>query len=130
MTNAARIPFDPGYDREAPFASGNWAFDDGTRIAVAPAPAYVRRRIRSLVGWAFVIAATSSMSSCPDPWIESQQQRAQSTMAGAFEPFSRRRITLREARMLALEILYRAEEGRARAAQAEAERGIDWEEAS
>ncbi len=130
MTNAARIPFDPGYDREAPFASGNWAFDDGTRIAVAPAPAYVRRWIMSFVGWAFVFAATSSISSCPDPWIESQRQRAQWTMAGAFQPYGRRRISSSEARRLALEILYRAEAERAAIAQAEAERGVNWEEVS
>jgi len=41
-----------------------------------------------------------------------------------------RRITPLEARKLALDILHRAEAGRAAAAEAEAERGIQWEETS
>ena len=130
VTDTARIPFEHGHGRDALFGSGNWAFDDGTRIAVAPAPAFVRRRILSFVGWAFVFAATSSISSCPDPWMESERQRAQLTMAGAFQPYGRRRITSVEARRLALEILYCAEAERAAIAEAEAKRGINWEEDS
>ena len=49
-------------------------------------------------------------------------------MAGVFQPSSRRRISPLEARRIALEILQRAEAGRARAAEAEAERGVNWEE--
>jgi hypothetical protein len=49
-------------------------------------------------------------------------------MSSAFQTSSRRRITPLEARRLALEILHRAEAGRAAAAEAEAKQGIDWEE--
>jgi hypothetical protein len=131
VNNTAHIQFEQGHDRETLFGSGNWALDDGTRsIGVFP-PRVIARRAPAVawLGWVFTVV--SSPVPGPDPWVEVQRQRAQVTMASAFEPFSRRRrITLREARIIALEILYRAEEGRARAAQAEAERGINWEEAS
>ncbi len=130
MSSTAPIQYEQANDRDALFGSGNWALDDGTRIAVAPAPGVAPQRIASLVRWAFVFAAISSISSCPDPWIESQQQRAQFTMAAAFQPYGRRRISSVEARRLALEILYRAEAERVAIAQAEAERGINWEEVS
>jgi hypothetical protein len=72
----------------------------------------------------------SSMIPGLDPWLEVQRQRAQVTVAGVFQPYGRRRISSLEARRLALEILYRAEAERAAIAEAEARRGINWEEVS
>jgi len=49
-------------------------------------------------------------------------------LSAPFQTSRRRRITPLEARRLALEILHRAEAGRAAAAEAEAKQGINWEE--
>jgi len=75
-----------------------------------------------------VLLAVSSMSSGPDPWFEGRRQLSRLTSSSTFQTSSRRRITPLEARRLALEILHRAEAGRAAAAEAEARQGIDWEE--
>lgn len=52
------------------------------------------------------------------------------TMTSTSQTSNRRRITPLEGRKLALDILHRAEAGKAAAAEAESRQGIDWEEAS
>ncbi|NLY01648.1 MAG: hypothetical protein GXY83_36640 [Rhodopirellula sp.] len=51
-------------------------------------------------------------------------------MTSTSQTSNRRRITPLEGRKLALDILHRAEAGKAAAAEAESRQGIDWEEAS
>jgi len=129
VSSTARISYEQPMGRETLAGSGNWAFDNGTHTLFDPR---VSRASRSLAQFArlALLLALSSMSSAPDAWFLTQQQRSTSTMSSTFRTSSRRRVTLREARRLALEVLYRAEAERAVAAQAEAERGIDWEEVS
>jgi len=129
VNNTAHIQYEEGVHQETPVGSADWAFDDGTRSVPGLRLGAIRRRPPPLARWGLVFTVISSLSPCPDPWLEAQKQRGQLTMASAFQPYtSRRRITLLEARKMALEILYRAEDGRVKAAQAEAERGINWEE--
>jgi len=131
VNSTAHIQYEEGVQQESPIGSADWAFDDGTRSVPGLHLGAVRRRVPPLARWGLVFTVISSLSPCPDPWIEAQKQRGQLTMASAFQPYSsRRRISSLEARRLALEILYRAEAERAAIAQAEAERGIDWEEVS
>jgi hypothetical protein len=77
-----------------------------------------------------ILLAVPSMSCAPDPWFLTQQQRPGSTMRSTFQTSGRRRNSAIGARRMALEILRRAETGKAAAAEAEAKRGIDWEEVS
>ncbi len=130
MSNTAPFQFEHGHDREALSGSGNWMLDDGARTGGAFSPRVIARRSVPVawLGWVFTVV--SSLVPGPDPWVEVQRQRAQVTMAGAFQPYRRRRISSLEARRLALEILYRAEAERAAVAEAEARRGINWEEDS
>jgi hypothetical protein len=128
--NTAHIQFEQGRDRESLLGSGNWALDNGTRSTGALAPRVFARRAPPVAWFGWVFTVVSSLVPGPDPWVEVQQQRAQVTMAGAFQPYRRRRISSLEARRLALEILYRAEAERAAIAEAEARRGIHWEEDS
>jgi len=121
-----------GYERtpspKAVASSGNWvygetAYDPRMRLATP------QRNIPHLAALA-ILVATSSISSCADPWLETRQGRAQMTMASMFDPRARRRITGLEARRLALETLRRAEEARSAFAQSEARVGVDWEDVS
>ena len=116
-------------DRDLLSGSANWKFEEGAVLAPAVKTVAPPRRIQSFAGVALLLAA-SSLSSCPDPWAHARQQRAQLTVSDIFRPHKRRWISARDARNMALEILYRAEEERAKYAQEEAERGIDWEEMS
>lgn len=128
MNSIAHIQYEEGVHQETPTGSAHWAFDEGTGSVCGLHLGAFRRRVPPLARWGFAFTVITSLSPYPDPWIEAQKYRGQLTMASAFQPcVSRRRITLLEARKMALEILYRAEEGRAKAAQAEAERGINWE---
>lgn len=128
MSSTARISYEQPIGRETLSGSANWAFDNGSHTLFDPrvGPA------SSLVHFArlALLLAVSSMSSAPDPWFLTQQQPSVLTISSTFQTSSRRRIDPLEARRLALEILRRAEAGRAAAAEAEAKRGIDWEEVS
>lgn len=128
MSSTAPISYEHAADRERLYGSGNWSVDNGTHPVLSSAVPPSRR---SLLHWAQVafLAAASSMTSGPDPWSE-PQRRARITVASMFRTSNRRRITPREARRMALDLLYRAEAERAAAAQAEAERGIAWEDVS
>jgi hypothetical protein len=78
-----------------------------------------------------LLAAFSSVvSSGMDPWITNQSEQIYATHASYFVPISRRRITLRRAREIALRILEQAEKERLQTAEEEAQRGINWEELS
>ena len=129
MSSTAHIRYEQPTGRETLSGSANWAFDNGTHAIFDPRIGPVSRTLSQLARLT-VLLAVSSMSSGPDPWSETQQQRSQLTMSSTFQTSSRRRITLQEARRMALDILHRAEAERAAVAQAEAERGINWEEVS
>jgi hypothetical protein len=128
VSNTAHIRYERPTGREAMSGSANWAFDNGTYTTFDPRIGPIGRTRSQFARLAAVLLAVSSMSSGPDPWCEARQQRSQLTVSSTFQASSRRRITIREARRMALETLYRAEAERAAAAQAEAERGINWEE--
>ena len=130
MCSTAHIQYEQATGRDRLSGSGNWAFDDDSHgIGTGPKFAPVGRTVPQLARLALLLAI-SSVSSGPDPWSGTQQQRCQLTMSSTFQTSTRRRITPLEARSLALEILHRAEAGRAASAEAEAKRGIDWEEIS
>lgn len=129
MSSTAQISFDQPMGRETLAGSGNWAFDNGEHALFHPRLSPASRSLVHLVRLALLMAV-SSMSSAPDPWFLTQQQRSVSAMSSTFQRSSRRRITPLEARRMALEILRRAEAGRATAAEAEAKQGIEWEEVS
>jgi len=131
VSSTADIHYEQATDRDALSGSANWDFDNGTHPTVRPriaAPSRTRscQRLR----FCAMLLAVSSMTAVPDPWCETQHQRSQLTMSSTLQTISRRRITPLEARKMALEILYRAEKERADVAQAEAERGVSWEEVS
>lgn len=129
MSSTAHICYEQPVAGETLSGSANWAIDNGTPVVVEPRVGTTSRSLSQLARLAFVLAV-SSMSSGPDPWFETQQQRVEFAMNNTFRTNSRRRITPLEARRMALDILHRAEAERAAVAQAEAQRGIDWEEAS
>jgi hypothetical protein len=77
-----------------------------------------------------VLLAISTITAVSDPWRPVEQQRAQFSVSSNFRSSDRRRITTVEARRMALEILRRAEAGRAAVAEAEARQLEGWEELS
>ena len=127
MSSTADISYEQPIGRETVSGSANWSFDNGTHTPIDPRVGAVSRSLAQFARLA-VLLAVSSMTAGPDPWSETRQQRYQLTMSSTFQTSSRCRITPLEARKMAMEILHRAEVGRAAAAEAEAEQGIDWEE--
>ena len=128
MTSTIAIGYGRSTERDTFSGSGNWAFDNG------PSSDCRAKVFRCGSGHAESGLTCVSPSDLVDDvpvlilgWMF-RQPGGQSTMAGVFQPSSRRRISPLEARRIALEILQRAEAGRARAAEAEAERGVNWEE--
>ena len=128
MSSTAYIAYEQPADRETLSSSANWAFDNGIHAIFDPTIGPLSRTLSQFARLAAVVLAVSTMSSGPDPWSETRQQRSRLTMSTTFQISRRRRITPLEARRLALEILHRAEAGRAAAAEAEAKQGINWEE--
>jgi hypothetical protein len=127
VNSTTMVLYDQPVGREGFSGSGNWAFGEATtggngHRLVAPV-----RPLRQLAGWALLLAATT-LTSAADPWAEQQKEQSQATTASAFRPSTKRRISLAEARKLALDILYRAERRREQTAREEAARGINWEE--
>lgn len=129
MSSTAHIYCEQPVDRNSLSGSGNWTIDNGTHTLPDLRVAPMSRRLIQLAAVAF-FWAVSSMSSGPDPWSLIQHEPSQLTRSSTIQGSSRRRLTPLEARRLALEILRRAEAGREAAAEAEARRGIDWEEMS
>lgn len=72
--------------------------------------------------------ATSTITNIPDPWLNMNKERLNLTNTEIFEPRLRRRISLLEARKIALTILIDAEAERLYFAGQEASKGIDWEQ--
>jgi hypothetical protein len=128
VCSTARIQYEQTTGHDFLSSSGNWAFDDDTR-GFAPGARYVPtgRATPQLLGLALLLAVPS-VSSGQEPRFDVQRHRSPLTMTTTFQTSSRRRISPLEARKMALAILHRAEAERAAAAQAEAERGIDWED--
>jgi len=127
VCSTAHFHYEQATDRDTLSGSGNWAFDDGIQGHNAGARfAPVGRALPQLARLA-ILLVVSSASSGLDPCFFAQQQRSPLTMTTTFQTTSRRRISPLEARKMALAILRRAEAERAAVAQAEAERGIDWE---
>ena len=127
MTDSPEIAYEQPMDREQLSGSANWAIDERVVITVPTRAVTPLYWLQQVAGSALLLAATS-VTSFIDPWAQTQQQRGQATMAAVFRPYRRRRISALEARRIALDILYRAEDERARIAEEEATRGIDWEE--
>lgn len=128
MCSTANFQCEPATGRDNLSGSGNWGFDSGVGgigagakwghfVGVAPRLARVA-----------IVLAISSASSGLGAWFEAGEERSLLAMTSTFPAESRRRITPLEARRMALEVLRRAEAERAAAAEAEAERGIDWGE--
>ncbi len=130
MCSTARIEFEKATDRDTLSGSGDWAFDNGTHGLAVAAPIAAVTLGASQLARLTLLLAISSVSSGFDPWFDSQQPPSPLTTTRTFEMSGRRRISPVEARNMALEILRRAEAGRAAIAQAEAEREINWEEVS
>jgi hypothetical protein len=129
VSNTAPIQSEQPVGREILSGSANWALDNGTQMIVDPGMGSPGWTLTQLARVALLLAV-SCMTAGPDPWFRAERQRARLTVSTAFQTRGRRRITALEARRLALDILHRAEAGRAAAAEAEAKRGIDWEKAS
>jgi hypothetical protein len=112
------------YEQEAFIpASGSWTF---TPRPVPQAAAIIGQgalKTASVALW----LAVSPLTAIADPWLGERQRRASASAAIALDSVRRRRITLAEALELADEIMRRAEEGRIRAAEAEARRLFDLE---
>lgn len=75
-----------------------------------------------------IALAISPVSCGSDPWFLDRKRRVPTTVEALFRPVLGRPITIQEARKIALEILARAEQERLEFAEAEARRGIDWEQ--
>lgn len=107
-------------------ATGRWAFDLTPRTGPTVRSPLLPRRLAGCL----VLLAVSSFTSIADPWLDERRHRAQSSTLGVLRQPSRRRLSVAEARQMAMEVLYRAEEERAILASEEARRGINWEEVS
>ncbi len=101
-------------------ASGDWEF---TPDLPPPAP---RRWSRLRFAAIPLVLAASSTTFGSDPWAP--REEAPTTLASPFDPIETRRISLAEARRIALKTLEEAEAERLRVADEEAARGIDWEQ--
>lgn len=75
-----------------------------------------------------IALAISPVSCGSDPWFLDRKRRVPTSVEALFRPVLGRPITILEARKIALEILARAEQERLQFAEAEARRGIDWEQ--
>jgi len=128
VNNTARISYEVPTGQETLARSANWTFDNGTRTIFDPRVRPANRVLSQLARVAAVLLAVSPMTTGPDPWSDARQQRSQLTLSSTFQTSSRRRITPLEARKMAMDILRRAEDGRAEAAEAEAKQGVDWED--
>ena len=67
-----------------------------------------------------IIIALSPIATGSDPWWNDRKNYVNHSIGAVFNPIVRRRISLLEARKLALNILYQAEIGRINAAEYEA----------
>lgn len=103
--------------------SGSWNF---TPPSVPHAVAFIGQGALRNAGVALWLAV-SPMTAVVDPWLVERQRRASASAAIVVDGVRRRRITLTEALKLADEIMRRAEEGRIRAAEDEANRQFDLE---
>ncbi|MBN1396033.1 MAG: hypothetical protein JW959_13505 [Pirellulales bacterium] len=118
------IPF--GQEKPSGYSSGSivWILRDipgGIKSPVHP---------RQCIGLAFLFPV-SSLTASVDPWVDQQKERLSQTTETTTSPSSfstRRRVTLSEAKTIAQSILFKAEERRRQTAEAEAARGINWEE--
>jgi hypothetical protein len=126
VSNDATVLYGQPAVWECSSRSGNWAFGEPPTGGNGHRPAVRHRPLRQLAGAALL--AVSSLTSTADPWVEQQQERSRVTTATASRSFPKRRISPAEARQIALDILYRAEQRREQAARYEAACGINWEE--
>jgi hypothetical protein len=110
------------FHSDAPIAaSGTWRFTPER----ARSPEWqVAPMIRS-AGMALFLAV-SPFTCASDPWLADRRNRV-SISANPVLLVARRRITLREAVLLATKILVQAEQGRLRSAEIEADRTFDME---
>ncbi len=128
MNNTVTIERDVTFSQEKPSGSASWSFgviplDIGARIKAISHP-------RQCIGLAFLFPV-SSLTASVDPWMEQQkEQRSQTTVTNVSLSYlsTKRRITLSEAKKISQDILFKAEERRRQTAEAEAARGINWEE--
>lgn len=128
MSSTADIHYEQAADRDALSGSANWDFDNGTHPTVRPRIIAPRRtHSRQRLGFCAMLLVVSSMTAVADPWCETQHHRSQLTMSSTLQTSSRRRIMRREALKLADDIMRRAEEGRMKAAEEEANRQFDLE---
>lgn len=70
----------------------------------------------------------SSTSSGIDPWFEDRRRQTSLSLVSMIGVPFRRKLSIKEARTMALQILHQAEEERLQIADYEAERGMVWEE--
>lgn len=112
------------YDQEAIVAASGSS--TSTPRSVAQLPDIIGNEVlggASVAPWLTV----SPVTAVPDPWLIEDQRRSSASAANVVDGVRRRPITLREALKLADEIMRKAEEGRIRAAEEEANRLFDLE---
>ena len=105
-------------------ASGPWSVKTVFGAQTARMPP--RSCLRPL--WIGLVIAVSPLTSVADPWSIEYQRQTQPTARVFMESVGRRRISRREARMLALHFMEEMEAARLRAAEDEARRAFPLEE--
>jgi hypothetical protein len=123
MTDVSTINASEMIDEFVP-ATGDWTWET-TRIPVSRERV---QRMGSLRSTGVAIAlALSPITAAIDPWV-ADRRRLETLSVSSFSPIFGRRISLVDARRLALRILQEMEDGRLAAAEEEAERVFDLEE--
>jgi len=113
------------FEEDGPIqASGAWQLS----IAMtAPLGRDITKGVLRNAGVAIALAI-SPVSCGIDPWFVDRRRQIATSVGSLFRPIVGRPITILEARRIALEVLARAEQDRVQFAEAEARRGIDWEQ--
>jgi len=104
-------------------ATGDWTY--GTKRAGRYSSNGSKQSLQA-AGIAFVLAL-SPLTSVADPWFAERKREATASFAVLVYPYPRRRITLADARNLALQILAAAEAERHRIVEDEALRAFPLE---
>lgn len=123
MTDVSTINASEMIDEFVP-AAGDWAWE-ATRIPRSRKRVHCMGRLRR-TGVA-IASALTPITAAIDPWV-ADWRRLDTLSVSSFSPIFGRRISLVDARRLAMRILHEMEDGRLAAAEQEARRVFDLEE--